>query len=199
MAETEDKKDKKETKIAVTDHSDSEAPAEKPATVSKHSLMTEQPSGKESAESQPKTAEPTGPSPSNSKVKIEPISKPEDLKPEEDKGDKKSEETDESADSPDAEDATGETGRDKLKDASQDEQELQAKKEAEHLANLNKIALAKTYYLPINQVVRRRSKHVAIAGTALIVILCLAWVDVSLDADLITIPGVKAPTHFFDK
>ncbi len=80
-----------------------------------------------------------------------------------------------------------------------EDEDLAAKRAAERQAQLDKIAEARTYYLPINQVVRRRSRHVAAAGLVLIVCLGIAWADVALDAGLITIPGVKAPTHFFDK
>lgn len=133
--------------------------------------------------------------PSVSRLKIEPISKPEDIKPSKDeKADEVAKEDETTEDS-----ADGVDSRDKLKDPTADEQDIIASKAAERQANLDKIALAKTYYLPINQVVRRRSKHVAIAGVVLIIILGVAWADVAIDAGLVTVPGVKAPTHLFSK
>jgi hypothetical protein len=175
-----DDTDKKTTKIVVTSHqvlSDPDATSDSPTTGS------DEPAG------------PTKVPPSVSRLKIEPLSKPEDLKPTNDEA-----ATDEPEPSTDnAEADSDDTGDDKPKDVSADKQDVIDSKAAEHQANIEKVALAKTYYLPINQVVRRRSKHVAIGGTVLIVILGLAWADVALDAGLITIPGVKAPTHFFSK
>jgi hypothetical protein len=200
MAEAKAKKD-----VKVEDPAAGESVA---VTVNKHALMTEAPatsddSGekKEATDSKPEApATKEAVAPSTSRVKIQPLSKPEDLKPKED--DKPSEEKAETSGAGDDEDDSGDdssAGRDKLKDASQEEQELIDKKAAERQANLNKIGLAKTYYLPINQVVRRRSKHVAIAGAAVAILLGLAWLDISMDAGLISVPGVKPPTHFFDK
>ncbi|MGH7240810.1 MAG: hypothetical protein ACREGB_00770 [Candidatus Saccharimonadales bacterium] len=143
-------------------------------------------------------AEPPKPvveTPSATKVKIEPLSKPEDLKPQTDEESEAPKEADEATVDEDETD----TGRDTIKNANTEEQELLDKKAAEHQANLEKIALAKTYYLPINQVERRRSKHITVAGAVLIILLGLVWADVALDAGLVTIPGVKAPTHFFSK
>lgn len=167
-----------------------------PAVVTKHAVLTEP-----TAEEKPETTDTDSSatkdpaSPSATRIKIQPLSKPEDLKPE------AKEETKESdpEDAIDDDEDDDSSGRNKLKDASRDEQDLIDRKAAERQANLDKIALAKTYYLPINQVVRRRSKHVAIVGAVLIILLGLAWLDVSLDAGLISIPGIKAPTHFFSK
>jgi hypothetical protein len=190
MADAKDKKDAKAE--------DSEAGEKVAVTVTKHAMMTEAPADVgETTEAKPAAPEKKDVAvPSTSKLKIEPISKPEDLKPEEDKQPEASADSD--ASSEDGSDDSP-TGRDKLKDVSQDEQDLMEKKAAEHQANLNKIAVAKTYFLPINQVVRRRSKQVAIAGTVLAVLLGLAWLDVSMDAGLISVPGVKPVTHFFSK
>jgi hypothetical protein len=196
MADTKDKS--KDTKVMDVAKPDKPTPeiVSKTGGTPGHSLMTDStPEHDNPSQTVEDTKEPAVTT--SSKVKIEPISKPEDLKPEaDDKPEPKSDASSES--STDDSDDTSE-GRDKLKDADRDEQELINKKEAERQANLDKIALAKMYYLPINQVVRRRSKHVAVTGVALIVLLGIAWVDVSLDAGLISIPGVKAPTHFFSK
>lgn len=130
-----------------------------------------------------------------SKVKIEPISKPEDLKPDDVKA-TETQSTEEVGQDAEA-DNDSSTDQDKVKDVSLDEQQLIDSKAAERQANYDKLVLAKTYYLPINQVVRRRSKRVAIAGAVLILLLSMAWADVSLDAGIINIPGIEAPTHFF--
>ncbi len=55
----------------------------------------------------------------------------------------------------------------------------------------------KTYFLPINAAQHRRSRIVVIFGVILILVLALAWINVALDAGIITIPGVKSLTHFF--
>jgi hypothetical protein len=189
MAEAKDKKaDKPE-----------DAGESVPVTVTKHAMMTEAPASEKPAEeTKPETPDAKPATPSTSRIKIQPLSKPEDLKPEEDKKDDANDDSSASDDTSD-DDSDGVGGRDKLKDASQEEQALIDNKAAERQANLDKIAMAKTYFLPINQVVRRRSKQVAIAGTVLAVLLGLAWLDISMDAGLISVPGVKPPTHFFDK
>ena len=172
----------------------SKAPASSPTPIMTHKMVTE-PGAEDSGATQEPAADKTS-APSTKGIRLEPISRPEDLKSEE----TKKQEAEATTDTSDHDDAGNDlTSRDKLKEASTDEQDLMAKKAAERQANFDKIALAKTYYLPINQVVRRRSKHVAIIGAVLIILLGLAWVDVSLDAGLISIPGVKAPTHFFSK
>lgn len=71
------------------------------------------------------------------------------------------------------------------------EREAARKKELEQLAESHK------YYLPINQVEKRRNKRWALVGLLVIILLALAWADVALDAGLISIPGVHAVTHFF--
>jgi hypothetical protein len=129
-----------------------------------------------------------------SRVKIEPLS--DNVKPEsDDKAAPADDKQDEQAVQDSIDDGDDEP---KAKAPNADDQDLAAKRAAERAAQLNKIAEAHTYYLPINQVVRRRSRHVAVAGFVLILCLGVAWADIALDAGLISIPGVKAPTHFFD-
>jgi hypothetical protein len=192
-------KSKDESTVDVTKPDKASDVAEKPAIVPTRTIVTEGASDEksETAEVDSATTKDLS-SPSATRIKIEPISKPEDLKPEANKTPDVQQENDADADDDTADDEES-TGRNKLKDASRDEQDLIDRKEAERQANLDKIALAKTYYLPINQVVRRRSKHVAVISMVVIILLGLAWLDVSLDAGLISIPGVKAPTHFFSK
>jgi hypothetical protein len=69
--------------------------------------------------------------------------------------------------------------------------EVAREKELQELVDSHK------YYLPIDQVEKRRAKHYAWAGGLLIILLGLAWADVALDSGIISIPGVKAVTHFF--
>jgi|GEM_PF-586540 len=53
------------------------------------------------------------------------------------------------------------------------------------------------YYLPINQVEKRKNKRYALLGALLIVLLGIAWADIALDAGIIHISGVKPLTHLF--
>jgi hypothetical protein len=55
----------------------------------------------------------------------------------------------------------------------------------------------KTYFLPINAVEQRRSRHVLIFGIILILILAVAWLNIALDAGFVDIPGVRPLTHLF--
>lgn len=83
------------------------------------------------------------------------------------------------------------------KDKKAAEAEIQEDKEAKHQALIEKLADSKKYYLPINMVEKRRSKHVAIAGIILSLLLIVAWADIALDAGLIHVNGIKPVTHFF--
>lgn len=195
----DDKETTKDSKVFDVAKPGTSAPSStsKPIIVTNHPILSDpmivedKPTG---ATDEPAAS--TNVPPSVSRLKIEPLSKPEDLKPTETEktADDSVKEAVETKD-----DSDDVVERDKLKDPTADEQDIVDSKAAERQANLNKIALAKTYYLPINQVVRRRSKHVAIAGMVLITILGVAWADVAIDAGLVTVPGIKAPTHFFSK
>ncbi|HET6924810.1 MAG TPA: hypothetical protein VFH39_03205 [Candidatus Saccharimonadales bacterium] len=77
--------------------------------------------------------------------------------------------------------------------------ELAAKREQERAEELEKLALSRKYYLPINQTGRRHARHMAWLGVFVIILLALAWADVALDAGLIKIPGVKAPVRIINK
>lgn len=74
-----------------------------------------------------------------------------------------------------------------------------AHKLAEREAEVAKLVESRKYYLPINQVEKRRNKRAAALGLLLIIILAVAWADVALDAGIVKIPGVKPLTHFFNK
>lgn len=186
-------------------------PGKTPApTTSKHVIITNKPeqadpmvTDEAGAKEVPSDVPTETPLPSKSRIKIEPISS--DVKPEADTppaadAANTAAETVESNSA--AEPAASDTNSDeKPKDTkpNSNDEDLAAKRAAERQAQLDKIAEARTYYLPINQVVRRRSRHVAIAGAVLIVLLGIAWVDIALDAGLISMPGVKPVTHFFSK
>lgn len=209
MAETKDKaKDSpKDSKVFDVAKPGKTAPplTSKPVIVTNRQVLKDPMVVDESTPETTEASDPTKPTtevpaatatPSSTKLKIQPLSKPEDLKPVEQPVPTQ-DDADPDVDSVDDEDEI--TSRDTIKNASTEEQELIDKKATEHQANLEKIALAKTYYLPINQVEHRRNKHVAVVGFVLIVLLGLVWADVALDAGLVTIPGLKAPTHLFSK
>lgn len=78
-----------------------------------------------------------------------------------------------------------------------EDEDIEAARKAEHDANLQKIVDAKTYYLPINAVEKRKTKRFVLLGVALSILLILLWLDIALDAGLITLNGVSPLTHFF--
>jgi hypothetical protein len=59
-----------------------------------------------------------------------------------------------------------------------------------------KIIADGTFYLPINAIEKRRTKHHIIAGIVLAVVLAIALFLVSWDAGFFSIPGLTAPTNF---
>lgn len=85
----------------------------------------------------------------------------------------------------------------KTKKTVEDSEEAAAKRKAEHDANLQKIADAKTYYLPINAVEKRRTKRFVTLGVLLSILLLLVWIDIALDAELVQIDGINSITSFF--
>lgn len=72
-----------------------------------------------------------------------------------------------------------------------------AKQAAERDAALQKLADSKQYYLPIKTVEQRRSQKVVVLGTLLSIVLVLAWVNIALDAGLISLGNIEPLTHFF--
>lgn len=77
------------------------------------------------------------------------------------------------------------------------DEKAEAKKQADHDAAIQKLVDTKKYELPINAVEKRRSKHFAIFGLILSVLLLLAWADIALDAGIVHVSGIKPVTHFF--
>lgn len=144
------------------------------------------------------------PAPSKPEAKLAEAKKPEEQKePEQPEQSEKPEEPKETpADNPD-EESGEETVEKSVDDKSssdktrQAEVEAEAEEEAQRQAVLQKLTENKKYYLPINSVEKRKAKHFVILGLLMAVILAAAWADVALDAGLVHIDGVKAPTHFF--
>jgi hypothetical protein len=83
------------------------------------------------------------------------------------------------------------------KDNDAQQAEAEAAEQAKRQAAIDKLAASKQYYLPINSVEKRRSKRFVIFGVLLSLLLIVAWADIALDAGLIHLGNVKAPTHFF--
>ena len=68
---------------------------------------------------------------------------------------------------------------------------------AEQEAKTNDLIETKKFFLPINTVEKRRNKRVVLIGVLLCILLGLVWLDVALDAGLIS-NGLNLPhTHFF--
>ncbi|HEX8227025.1 MAG TPA: hypothetical protein VF572_04115 [Candidatus Saccharimonadales bacterium] len=62
---------------------------------------------------------------------------------------------------------------------------------------IDRLIEEKTYFLPINSIEKRRSRHASILGLLLIIVLGAAWLNIALDAGLIKIGGLQPLTHFF--
>ena len=84
----------------------------------------------------------------------------------------------------------------KQKPSENDEKNAE-KRKAEHDTNLQKIVDAKTYYLPINAVEKRKTKRFVLLGVLLSILLIMLWIDIALDAGLIQIDGITPITSFF--
>lgn len=62
---------------------------------------------------------------------------------------------------------------------------------------LQKLIDGKEYFLPINSREKQRSKRFVACGIILSLILIVAWVDIALDANIITLGDLEALTNFF--
>lgn len=82
-----------------------------------------------------------------------------------------------------------------LENKAQKEAEAAAKQQAE----LDKLTESRDYFLPINAVERRRSKVVVWSLLVLSLVLGLVLVNFLLDADVLTINGVKPLTNLFNQ
>lgn len=116
---------------------------------------------------------------SKEEVSAEPESKDED-----EQSDETGEDTEE----------TNETDARTQGDQTSEEEEAEL---AAHKAEIEKLIVSREYFLPINSVSKRRTKHHVILGVLLIILLALAWTDIALDAGLIQINNIKPVTHFF--
>lgn len=67
----------------------------------------------------------------------------------------------------------------------------------EREAEVEKIIESQQFFLPINAVERRKTKRHLLVALLIMVVLGIAWADLALDAGILQIDGVKAPTDFF--
>lgn len=121
---------------------------------------------------------------------LEPSPKTEEASGEEKNKEKSQEQAKDTLDEPKKNDS-------KNSKSKEDSEESIAKRKAEHDANLQKIVDAKTYYLPINAVEKRKTKRFVVLGVLLSILLLMVWVDIALDAELIQIDGLSPLTSFF--
>lgn len=109
-----------------------------------------------------------------------------------------SDEAAQAADSPTATDASAESAEkaatDKEKEASKEEDEA-ARKEAARAEELRKLAESHRYYLPIDEVEKRH--RIYAWSVLLVLVLGAVWLDIVLDAGIMKLGNIKAPTHFF--
>lgn len=82
------------------------------------------------------------------------------------------------------------------KDAKQQE-EAEAAEKAERDRQVQGLITSRRYELPIKTVEDRQTRRFVLLGTGLAVILIVLWLDIALDAGLIHMGGLHAPTHFF--
>lgn len=75
----------------------------------------------------------------------------------------------------------------------EEEQRLLAEKEAK----INGLVESGKYFLPINMLEKRKNQRIVIIGIFICIILAIAWVDVALDAGLISNSLHLPHTHFF--
>ena len=77
------------------------------------------------------------------------------------------------------------------------EDKAKAEAEAKHREEVVSLISSQKYFLPINQVEKRKNRRMVILGGLVCVILALAWVDVAIDAGIITNTFNLPHTHFF--
>lgn len=68
---------------------------------------------------------------------------------------------------------------------------------AEHTAAIQQLADSHKYYLPIVSQEKRQARRFVALGVLLVLLLAVAWLDVALDAGLVTMGGKLPHTHFF--
>lgn len=141
-------------------------------------------------------AKPAEPTEQTEPEPAKPESKPQETEPEEPQSKSEEPKPEPKADAPQTEDDK-ETPTAPAKDKNNAVDAEKDEKEAKRQAAIEKLADSKKYYLPINMVEKRRSKHFAVVGILLSLLLVVAWADIALDAGLIHIKGIKPVTHFF--
>lgn len=67
----------------------------------------------------------------------------------------------------------------------------------QHEEEEQKLIDSQQYFLPINAVERRKTKRHLLVALLIIVVVAIAWGDLALDAGILHVKGVDAPTHFF--
>ncbi len=68
---------------------------------------------------------------------------------------------------------------------------------AEKEAKINSLVDSGKYFLPINMLEKRKNQRIVLVGILICIILAIAWVDVALDAGLISNSLHLPHTHFF--
>lgn len=81
--------------------------------------------------------------------------------------------------------------------SAEDDEKAEAQRKLERESNLQKIVDAKTYYLPINAVEKRKTKRFVILGVLLSILLIMVWINIALDAELVQIDGITPVTNLF--
>lgn len=107
--------------------------------------------------------------------------------------------TDEKSEPIVTEDKAEESKEDSTK--TEDPKALEEAKEDKELkkrkAEVAKLSESHKYYLPITTVENRNNRRAVVIGVIVSILLILAWINIALDAGLISLGGVKAFTNFF--
>lgn len=145
---------------------------------------------KEDTEEDKKTPQPTEKAEEkvDEKADEKPVEDAAESKPEDDKPELASTESDDKSDK-DNSDKEGDPKE--IADAEEDK-ELKKRR-----AEVNKLVESKKYSLPIKTVENRHNRRAVIIGVVVSILLILAWINIALDAGLISLGGVKAYTNFF--
>lgn len=90
-------------------------------------------------------------------------------------------------------------GSDQGRPVTDAEKKLQAEatEQAKHDAAIQKLVDEGQYVLPINTVEKRKAKNFIVLGAILAIVLVLAWLDIALDAHIISLGGIHPVTHLF--
>ncbi len=72
-----------------------------------------------------------------------------------------------------------------------------AEEEEERLKQLDKMIEDGTYFLPVDSVNHKKAQRNSFVGLVLALVIGVVWFMIALDANLIQIDGIEAPTNFF--